>query len=409
MGLLPESQLDEILAKSKSGVQFAADALQKSIVSGLLKNYSNLDIINLPYLLPWPKCYSEIQSPDSFRETHCNNGTERYTLENWQFLNIPVIRFIDRYRITRRALYQYCKKNENEEIFVLIYAISTPFIKAAVDVKKSFPNLKIIQIAPDLPQYMSENDGALRSALKKMNQKLLRSLYRKTDGFVILTKCMAEQLVTDNQPYTVMEGIYNPADDKFSDSIVSTEIKRIVYTGTLARRYNIMDLIESVQNLERNDFVLEIYGDGDTKQEIIDISRKDPRIKYCGILSRNEILKVQRQAFLLVNPRKGHEEFTKFSFPSKTMEYLASGTPTLINRMKGIPDEYYEYCFCCDDDNNASFAKKIEQILDMDWTQLRQFGDTARNFVLTRKNPVVQTQKIANLITTLSNIETINN
>lgn len=402
MGLLPENYYDGILANSRGAVEFAADALQKSLIAGLSENLTQLDVINLPYLRPWPKQYKKIFSPPSFieeRKSECSH----YEIINRRFLNVFGLNMLSRYRVAYNALVKYCKKSSSEDIVVLIYAISTPFIKAAVEAKNRFSNLKIILIAPDMPEYMSENDGLLRSYLKKINNRLLQSLYGKIDGFVVLTKYMAERLVTNNQPFVVVEGIYNPSDDEPVKRLDKSDKKLIVYTGTLDRRYNVMDLVWAVRMLKRDDFVLELYGTGDTQQELIEISSVDSRIKYCGIHSRKEVLHQQRQAFLLVNPRKGNMEFTKYSFPSKTMEYLASGTPTLINHMDGIPNEYYKYCFCPDSDENSKFSQKINEILDMETDVLKRIGLDARLFILEQKNPKTQTRKIVDLISTIIN------
>ena len=43
------------------------------------------------------------------------------------------------------------------------------------------------------------------------------------------------------------------------------------------------------------------------------------------------------QSLWPVNPRQNNEEFTKYSFPSKTMEYLASGVPVVAYKLDGIP------------------------------------------------------------------------
>lgn len=39
------------------------------------------------------------------------------------------------------------------------------------------------------------------------------------------------------------------------------------------------------------------------------------------------VLKAQSESEILVNPRNDNNEFTKYSFPSKVIEYLGSGTP----------------------------------------------------------------------------------
>ena len=46
---------------------------------------------------------------------------------------------------------------------------------------------------------------------------------------------------------------------------------------------------------------------------------------------------------ILVNFRSPNEELTKYSFPSKILEYISSGSLVLSTRLLGIPDEYFSY------------------------------------------------------------------
>ena len=72
---------------------------------------------------------------------------------------------------------------------------------------------------------------------------------------------------------------------------------------------------------------------------------------------------MQQQATLLVNPRKGHEEYTKYSFPSKTMEYMASGTPTIMYKLPGLPIEYEEYLVLLPDNSQETLTAILKQCL----------------------------------------------
>ena len=72
-------------------------------------------------------------------------------------------------------------------------------------------------------------------------------------------------------------------------------------------------------------------------------ARKDPRIEFKGFLSKREIALLQTQCDVLVNPRTDTGEYTKYSFPSKTMEYLLSGSKVVMYRLAGIGEEYYRY------------------------------------------------------------------
>src|SRR5690606_28854588 len=101
------------------------------------------------------------------------------------------------------------------------------------------------------------------------------------------------------------------------------EFKTILYTGTLAKRYGIVHLLEAFALIKDQDYRLWICGDGDARDEVNEKVRMDPRITYFSQISRERVLKFQKKATVLVNPRKSEGEFTKYSFPSKTMEYLA--------------------------------------------------------------------------------------
>lgn len=127
-------------------------------------------------------------------------------------------------------------------------------------------------------------------------------------------------------------------------------------------------------------------------------ARVDKRIIYCGLLPRTEVFKKQREATVLVNPRTPEGEFTKYSFPSKTMEYLASGVPTLIYRLPGIPEEYYNYCFSISELGVDALSRKIDEILSMNNNERADIGAKARVFIKSQKNPYRQCEKVLDLM-----------
>ena len=71
--------------------------------------------------------------------------------------------------------------------------------------------------------------------------------------------------------------------------------------------------------------------------------KNNEKIKYFGVIDFESILLRQKNTDLLINPRPSIDEYTKYSFPSKIMEYMASGTPVLTTKLSGIPMEYYDY------------------------------------------------------------------
>ena len=57
-----------------------------------------------------------------------------------------------------------------------------------------------------------------------------------------------------------------------------------------------------------------------------------------------------------VNPRPGAADFTRYSFPSKTLEYLDAGKPVLAYRNDGIPPEYDEHLLYISDPGPVAMA-----------------------------------------------------
>ena len=110
------------------------------------------------------------------------------------------------------------------------------------------------------------------------------------------------------------------------------------------------------------------------------------------------VLILQKQATVLVNPRQNNEEFTKYSFPSKTMEYLASGVPVVAYKLDGIPDEYDEYIRYVPDNSPETLAKVLMEVCELSGEERQGLGEKARKFVLVEKNKVAQTKRILDFI-----------
>ncbi len=93
----------------------------------------------------------------------------------------------------------------------------------------------------------------------------------------------------------------------------------VLYTGRLNRRYGLELLLQAVKEWQDTDVELWLCGSGEMEEEIRSYAAQDPRIRFFGFLPHEETVRLQRQATVLVNPRTNQGEYTKYSFPSKTM------------------------------------------------------------------------------------------
>ena len=151
-------------------------------------------------------------------------------------------------------------------------------------------------------------------------------------------------------------------------------------------------LLQAFARIQNPDWKLVICGFGQAEKTIRESS--DPRIVYLGRVDRTQALALQRGAMLLVNPRQNNAEFTKYSFPSKTMEYLASGVPVVAYKLDGIPDEYDGYLNYVPDNTPEALAAVITAIGSKSAEERRTMGRRAQAFVTEEKNAKKQAGRI---------------
>ncbi|MEZ7821215.1 MAG: glycosyltransferase, partial [Patescibacteria group bacterium] len=150
--------------------------------------------------------------------------------------------------------------------------------------------------------------------------------------------------------------------------------------------------------LKNPNYRLIICGSGKLMELVRSAAAKDARIKYIGQVNREEVLVYQRKSTLLINPRQPNNGLTRYTFPSKTMEYMASGTPLLMYELEGIAKEYFNYCYTLDDLSPEALKNTLVNILSKSNEELSIKGRLAREFIINQKSSKVQVKKILDLI-----------
>ena len=142
--------------------------------------------------------------------------------------------------------------------------------------------------------------------------------------------------------------------------------------------------------LQAEDLRLYIYGAGEMEAEMSDYMKMDSRIIYHGVVLNRIVVDQEIKSTLLINPRLSKEEFSRFSFPSKNMEYMVSGTPVLTTVLPGMPKDYHDYIYKFNDETSVGMGKTLESILNKSKEELHDFGLKSKKFVLENKNNKVQ-------------------
>lgn len=390
VGSVYPKYLIEYLLNAGLGVDFAANNYQSALLEGFLHLLDKITIVSSPSVRYAKKC-----------ETAVLKGRQLSSVEsgylNFQYVGNSksrVFKMVSELLRIRKGVKQSLNPNVEENI-VCCYSLHSPFLLALLSLRKKI--WKICVVIPDLPEYMTDRGNWVRKTAKKVDRLLINYCVKKMDCFVLLSSAMAEKLPINNKQWVVIEGIYRPRE---VHKTIKSEKKTVLYTGQLKKRYGIFDLVEAFIQIPNDNYELWLCGGASPNemQWLEAQAEKDPRIKLIGRVSSEEVAEIQQKATLLVNPRHSNEEFTRYSFPSKTMEYLASGTPTLMCKLPSIPEDYYEYLFFFEDETINGMKNKIIEVCQMDEDRLCQKGTAASLFIRTKKNPEIQVKKIVEML-----------
>lgn len=121
-------------------------------------------------------------------------------------------------------------------------------------------------------------------------------------------------------------------------------------------------------------------------------------ITYYGFANNDIVLKYQEESRILAIPRPLDEEFVKYSFPSKLIEYMQSGSAIITTKLPGIPSEYDRYLYFFDSPDIIDLKQGLERLIAQPELELDAKGLTARDFIIKNKNNVIQAKKIIELI-----------
>lgn len=390
---------EEILRKTKKGMQTAANKLQWAILHGL-NSLREVKLISysLPFLAPYPNGSLFLTSP--FRGFHEQDGIRTEFLP---FVNIWGYRNISRFSSLCRVVQQSSAFLKTSCDVVIAYSCHTPILGAAIRAKEINPKLHICLIVPDLPEFMnlSENRSLAYKVLKEIDNTAQSKLIKKVDSFVLLTKQMVEALNVGNRPYCIVEGItpsWSFHTTRHDNSKTQENKRQITYTGTLNRQFGIMDLVEAFIGIDDTQLELIVCGSGEAEKDVIKAAALDKRIRFLGVLSADDTRKIQETASVLVNPRLGDGEYTKYSFPSKNLEYLLSGNPVVVHKLEGIPDEYDEFFIYAEGDDSDSLRKAIVKTLSMSSEEVTKRKSTVLDYLLNNKTEKAAARKIYSMI-----------
>lgn len=275
-----------------------------------------------------------------------------------------------------------------QNLRVLMYAVIPPFEQALLKYKKIY-GFRMVTICSEVPELRRYS----KSLLSNIKKKVLTYYNEQFDGYILFSEAMKEVVRVGKKPCLVMEGI---APD--IRSVPKAGKKNIVmYAGGLASDNNIPLLVECCKQIDELD-ELWICGIGPDEKQIEKLAAGDQRVKYYGQLPNEKVLEMETNAKVLINFRNPEEKLTRYSFPSKILEYIASGSLVMSTRLIGIPEEYFNYIVPIEIDDKQCVVTQIKKIFQLDNVNYLEMCKKAQKYITENKNYTSQSIKIIKML-----------
>ena len=281
------------------------------------------------------------------------------------------------------------KASADKGSFVVCDSVDS-FLSFSAALFSRFFRLKCVNIVTDF-LYKKNNE----SIVEKLSRIFFYYANSLCTHYVFLTEQMNEALNKKNKKYIVMEGLV----DYRTKETVQKKNNVCLYTGSIEEKYGILNLVKAFKYLTGLDLVLNIYSADKANSTFMNEVNSLPNVNFMGYMETGEVANIQKKAIILVNPRSIEGEYTKFSFPSKTLEYMLSGGVVISSKLAGIPNDYKNHLIFFDSLDPKDIAEKIREIFSLNEKKKQQIGHANYCFVMKNKNNIIQTKRIIELIT----------
>lgn len=263
---------------------------------------------------------------------------------------------------------------------VILYSVN-PLVIIPLIILKKICKIELITICSEIP-ILRRYKRNIKNIIK---YSILNYFNKKFEKYIIFSNNMKEYLPS-NKKFLTIEGFSNGdiLEKRYNENNI------VMYAGGLAYDNGIHLIIDAANKSKLID-ELWICGSGECEEYVR--NNQSEKIKYMGRLPNSAVRELEREAKILLNIRNPKEKLTKYSFPSKIIEYLSSGAHVISTRLEGIPTEYYNYIQCLDGYNSTELAKSIDFILKKNKNEYLNISYKEQEFIR-RKLPENYSEKI---------------
>ncbi len=287
----------------------------------------------------------------------------------WNYITIRR-RKVSRYLAVRSEYKKIFKKTSLEDAVILCDTINPLCISAATYIGKQH-SLPVIGVCTDSPSNIT-------GTTKQYTIYLLNHAY-KCHGYITLIDGLNLLYNPDDKPSMTIEGIVeNESNVKVNFGI---EKPYFYFGGSLLERYGVFNLIDAYENLNNPDVDLYIAGHNGNPDDVKERIKNNPNIHFLGTIGVDDVLNYQAHAVANINPRPYTEDLDRFSIPSKTLEYLTSGVPTISIKNTKLREIFADEIIWVEDNEVSSLTEAMQNVLNMSPEEKNELGNRAKEKV----------------------------
>ena len=328
-----------------------------NFIRALQSGGAEVDVVSVAPVSDFPKNRQIL-----FRRSDFLEGGVRGSVAG--FVNVLGVKHFTRHRSMAREVFRRHRQGGGAvPELVIVHGVNSAVLSLGLKVAEELQVPSVVLLT-DPPHLATGLDFVPKSLPRRIDFRNVTAHLGEYSASISLTEQLASTFLPA-RPTLVLEGIAESvrgAGPVASRPEAAVDGPDVLYAGQIKAEYGLPQLLSAVRS-SSGSWSLGICGKGSYLTEVLAAAEDEPRICYLGVLGRDELLSAYRGAKILVNPRPPLD-FTKFSFPSKLLEYLSYGSMVGSTELPGIPGEYWSVIHKLPADPEGMAAALDELVLD---------------------------------------------
>lgn len=327
--------------------------------------------------------------------------TEDKTIHFVRTLNIKFVKNLVWGIECQRYISKWAKDYVGEENSVLVYNVDCPPISQLYSVCKK-TNTKLFCMMYDMGMPPKRFGlGYFTRLGYAFFEKIAKKYFPLIDGRIVINEKMVDEYAPGMDYILIDGGINNQViSNLFPLKEREAEDYVFVCAGKLWDQNGTKLILDAFKLHPELKASVVFAGKGLDVPLIEDACKNDPRIKYVGMLTTEELFKLYETSDVLLNLRI--EEEVDFHFPGKVQEYLVTGKHIISTPIAHAERDYGEYMTFLHDITPNGLADLMNQVMSRGKEQLYETGIKARDFMLKNRTWAARVSEIMDYINSKS-------